>query len=225
MVGTVGWDYSDWVGEFYDPDLPEEWFLAYYATQLRSVLVPASYLLRPNQDFSHWIDDCDDAFRFVFEVAVELTGIESPSAVTTRVAGIVARLGALLPRIEALILTDFPRADAATASRVDRHVQLVREALPEELSLAVDLPRERTSRLTGDIGVCWRPDQHPDPPVATGFCSVLTGFKEPIEIRRIIEQMCFQSSACTGAGLYFEPGDAAFRSAENARLIADMLGV
>jgi len=40
LIGTCGWDHGHWCGPFYDPDLPTDWRLTYYANLLRAVLVP-----------------------------------------------------------------------------------------------------------------------------------------------------------------------------------------
>ena len=42
LLGTAGWDRSDWLDAYYPPDLPAEWRLAYYANECNCVLLPAT---------------------------------------------------------------------------------------------------------------------------------------------------------------------------------------
>ena len=57
-IGTRGWRHKEWQGAFYDPDLPREWQLSWYANHLRSVWVPADELHAISLDeIAVWIDD------------------------------------------------------------------------------------------------------------------------------------------------------------------------
>ncbi len=67
-LGTIGWEHPDWNGSFYPEDLPEDWRLAYYATQFRSVFVPAEYWARASdRELAVWVEETRPEFRFVLE--------------------------------------------------------------------------------------------------------------------------------------------------------------
>ncbi len=42
LLGTVGWQRSDWLSEYYPVDLPVEWRLAYYANDCGCVMLPGN---------------------------------------------------------------------------------------------------------------------------------------------------------------------------------------
>lgn len=64
-----GWDRSDWYGEFYPEDLPEDWRLSYFANAFQSVLVPAaSWRGASGERLAQWAEDVPDRFRFYLEV-------------------------------------------------------------------------------------------------------------------------------------------------------------
>ena len=97
MTGSFGLDVDRWQGSFYDDDLPSDWRAASYSTQLRSVLLPQSEWRSAVRD--NWIDEVDDAFRFVLycslpsghmeqrKVIAELASI--PVRFSDQVAGLV----------------------------------------------------------------------------------------------------------------------------------------
>ena len=69
MVGTIGWDHSEWVGGFYPDDLPDDWRFSYYSNDYRAVLATADHFRPENiADITEWAEDCDDAFRFIVEI-------------------------------------------------------------------------------------------------------------------------------------------------------------
>jgi hypothetical protein len=64
-----GWDRSDWCGEFYPEDLPEDWRLSYFANTFQSVLVPAtSWRAAPRGRLAQWAGDVPERFGFYLEV-------------------------------------------------------------------------------------------------------------------------------------------------------------
>jgi hypothetical protein len=64
-----GWERSDWWGEFYPEDLPEDWRLSYFANAFQSVLVPAaSWREAPRGRLAQWAEDVPDRFRFYLEL-------------------------------------------------------------------------------------------------------------------------------------------------------------
>lgn len=66
-IGTYGWCHPDWSGTFYDPDLPADWRLSWYANHFRTVVIPADYVLSADR-IDRWLADTDPAFRFILEI-------------------------------------------------------------------------------------------------------------------------------------------------------------
>jgi len=68
-IGARGWFYTQWSGQFYPEDLPEEWKFVYYSNQFRTVLVPTELFCQSElADIEDWVENCNDEFRFYIEV-------------------------------------------------------------------------------------------------------------------------------------------------------------
>lgn len=68
LLGAVGWLHPTWQATFYPDDLPEDWLLAYYNTQFRSVFLPhAHWSTVTDAKLAQWVQDSQPGFRFVLE--------------------------------------------------------------------------------------------------------------------------------------------------------------
>jgi uncharacterized protein YecE (DUF72 family) len=64
-VGTSGWSYPSWRGDFYPAGLASEDFLSFYAARLPSVeLNSTGYRLPAEEQFDRWAAAVPDGFRF-----------------------------------------------------------------------------------------------------------------------------------------------------------------
>jgi len=73
-IGTSGWEYDDWRGDFYPPDLPLRSHLAHYASRLPCVEINASFGTLPARDiFLRWRDDTPEDFRFAMIASSYIT--------------------------------------------------------------------------------------------------------------------------------------------------------
>lgn len=74
IVAARGWSHSDWCGDFYPDDLPEDWQLAYYSNEFRAVLVPAMAFSGIDPlEVERWVEDASEDFGFCLEVTDLLT--------------------------------------------------------------------------------------------------------------------------------------------------------
>ena len=63
VVGTSGWQYRDWRGLLYPPDLPQRDWLAYYASQYATVENNSTFYRLPARDtFTDWQARTPDDF-------------------------------------------------------------------------------------------------------------------------------------------------------------------
>lgn len=70
LFGTRGWMHEKWLDDYYPPDLPHDWQLAYYANDASAVLVTSSECQELTLDY--WQDVADELpehFRLYFELA------------------------------------------------------------------------------------------------------------------------------------------------------------
>jgi len=87
VVAARGWRHPAWQGEYYPPDLPEDWRLSYYSNEFRAVVVPADYWPTVDEaEVERWIEDTDEEFQFFLEVADLRTGWADFAALLTPLA-------------------------------------------------------------------------------------------------------------------------------------------
>jgi hypothetical protein len=68
LMGACGWDHAVWQQEYYPPDLPAEWRLAYYGNEFPVVMIPAHEGISDAVDIERWIEDTDEAPAFIAEI-------------------------------------------------------------------------------------------------------------------------------------------------------------
>jgi uncharacterized protein YecE (DUF72 family) len=74
FIGTSGWDYEEWKGGFYPPDVPQSRFLPYYASVLSACEVNATfYRLQSESAVARWRQSTPDGFRFAVKAHRRLT--------------------------------------------------------------------------------------------------------------------------------------------------------
>lgn len=73
-IGTSGWDYDAWQGDFYPSDISEEGLLALYAEMFPSVEVNYSFYHLPEKDtFARWREGTPPDFLFAVKANRYLT--------------------------------------------------------------------------------------------------------------------------------------------------------
>lgn len=109
FLGAVGWLHPSWHAVFYPDDLPEDWLLAYYNTQFRSVFLShADWSSATDAQLAQWVQDSHPAFRFVLESG------PTPSAALHAADILGERLGMVTDRDDPRILW----FDAGTELRI-----------------------------------------------------------------------------------------------------------
>lgn len=107
-VGTSGWSYPSWRGDFYPDGSASEDFLAFYASRLPSVeLNSTGYRLPAEEQFARWAAAVPDGFRFA---------VKAPPRALRDVATFeerVSRLGDRLGPVRFVVQT--PRDDGLLA--------------------------------------------------------------------------------------------------------------
>ena len=104
VVGTSGWQYRDWRGPLYPPDLPQHDWLAYYASQYATVENNSTFYRLPARDtFAGWQARIPGDFVMAIKASRYLTHVkrlrdpEEPVAkLMAAAAGLGGRLGPVL---------------------------------------------------------------------------------------------------------------------------------
>src|SRR4051794_12332510 len=76
MIGTSGWQYDDWRGAFYPPDLPHARWLEHYAAHFRTVEINNTFYRLPDrQVFEAWSRRVPEGFCFALKMSRYLSHI------------------------------------------------------------------------------------------------------------------------------------------------------
>lgn len=221
MVGTLGWDYDEWVENYYSDDLPDDWRFAYYSNDHRSVLVPADHIKLDVKDAaSEWAEDCDEEFRFVVEIpknhllaadeATLQSYVKSIASLQSHLAGFYISLGSITKQEIALLQTRVSQLQKKGPLCIDY----------DRASEASDALRSFASE--NNIGVCWHADVDSKPATGGSLMLTLSDEQNPKAQRTIIEALEEWMQQSNGiAGLFLKTPAAA----SQARIIAEMLGI
>jgi uncharacterized protein YecE (DUF72 family) len=127
-VGTSGWSYPSWRGDFYPAGADPKTFLSFYAERLDTVeLNTTGYRLPAEEQFTRWAEQTPDGFRFAVKMPV-----------TRRLDGIgtfVERTGLLRDRLG-------PLRVVVQSARDDGLLTFLQGSLPPELEVAYDFRHE-----------------------------------------------------------------------------------
>jgi uncharacterized protein YecE (DUF72 family) len=107
-IGTSGFSYDDWKGEFYPAKIAKKDMLAYYARSFGAVEINSTYYAIPGAaSFASMDRKTPDDFRFVVKAHKDMTHAETPNA-----AGFDAFMGSIGPLIDSgklgCVLAQYP---------------------------------------------------------------------------------------------------------------------
>ncbi|MGA7951454.1 MAG: DUF72 domain-containing protein [Thiobacillaceae bacterium] len=116
-VGTSGYSYKEWKGNFYPEDLPAARMLHYYAERFRTVEINNTFYRMPKTSvLEAWAGEVPADFRFVLKASQRITHIQrlkdadESLAYLLDVAGTLnERLGPLLFQLPPNLKKDAPR--------------------------------------------------------------------------------------------------------------------
>lgn len=97
LVGTSGWQYSDWRGALYPPGVPQRRWLEYYAGRYATVENNGSFYRLPKPEtFADWRARTPDGFMMAVKASRYLTHVrrlQDPAEPVERLMGAAAWLG------------------------------------------------------------------------------------------------------------------------------------
>ena len=131
-VGTSGWSYPTWRGEFYPAGARPKDFLGHYSVRLPSVELNASaYQLPSEGHFAGWAEQVPDGFRFA---------VRMPRLITH--ASRLGLVGTFCERVRLLGEKLGPVLVVLDRKRDDGFLMLLRDSLDPELEVAYDFRHE-----------------------------------------------------------------------------------
>ena len=214
LIGTRGWDHTHWSGAFYDPELPPEWRLTYYANLLRAVLLPESTGVKLDATLaSAWFEDTDVGFRFVVEVSAGL--VKHVSDHRVGLEGWLKGIRFLGGQVAAVLVRPSPPNGRLTTAVLEQFCDAV---WPVPVCVG---PSDHPNGQE-DCEVVWYPSRQAAQTIGD-YMVVLSDTGDPAALRRLIEWFIAQD--LEGAALFMTDRVRGFEHAQQARLIAEMLGV
>jgi len=123
FVGTSGWSYSDWVGQFYPPKTPQRAWLKLYAEQFPSVEINNTFYHLPTPAaVAQWHQQTPVEFTFSVKLSRLITHSkrlkiddQTRDALTNfceAIAGLQTKLAVILIQLPASFTNDTPRLKA-----------------------------------------------------------------------------------------------------------------
>ena len=142
-MGTSGWSYRSWVGDFYPARTPAARMLEAYAARLPTVEAHNTFRRRPQPStLAAWTASVPEDFRFALKAHVAITHQRDLDGVEERIEAFFSAVAQLGPRLGP-VLFQLPHLKPDIA-RLDRLLA----ALPAEPPAAFELgPAWRTSAV------------------------------------------------------------------------------
>jgi len=130
LIGTSGWSYEHWAGDFYPPGLPARERLAYYASRLPTVEINATFYRLPSESMVRsWRERVPSGFAFAVKGSRLITHIRRLEGVDEALALFVSRIS-LLGDALAVVLWQLPPSLTLDAPLLDRFLAVVPEGVP-----------------------------------------------------------------------------------------------
>jgi uncharacterized protein YecE (DUF72 family) len=137
-VGTSGWSYPSWRGDFYPAGADPKTFLSFYSERLDTVeLNTTGYRLPSEDQFVRWAAQTPEGFRFA--VKMPLTRLDRVGTFVERVQALGDRLGPIRITVQS------PRDDGLLA--------FLAGSLPTGLDIAYDFRHESWEDVEGVVRV------------------------------------------------------------------------
>jgi len=118
-VGTSGYSYKEWKGNFYPADLPAKEMLSYYATRLPAVEINNTFYRLPQKSMlENWKTQVPAGFRFSIKASQRIThfkrlkDVEDETKYLLETAAVLEdRLGVVLFQLPPNLKKDLPRLE------------------------------------------------------------------------------------------------------------------
>ena len=219
LIGAYGWQHTDWIGEFYPEDLPDEWRLGYYGNEYPVVMVPASYLSSDVNEFEEWLEESDDSLRMIVEWPAQGAGRQQVAAAHKALELLSSRVIAIMVPVESDVTepdyTIYKELAASYPVCFDVNTELREQILPW---LAEHFANDNYS-------VCWRADLNLKQDLELGSVAItrISGEIAPKDLRVLLETIITATDPERHMALIVEGEPPSMQLLTNASIILDLL--
>lgn len=145
-IGTSGWRYPEWRGDFYPQGLPQRLELQYLAQRVSSVEINGSfYSLQRPEYYRRWAEETPPGFLFAVKGSRFITHMKKLRDVKVPLANFLASGPLALGEKLGPFLWQFPENMPRDLSRFEKFFAL----LPRDTDAASRLARQHDARVTG----------------------------------------------------------------------------
>jgi uncharacterized protein YecE (DUF72 family) len=137
-VGTSGYSYKEWKGNFYPEDLPAKEMLTYYSQRLPAVEINNTFYRLPQPGMiENWRDQVPDSFRFSIKASQRITHIKRINNVADETKYLLETVALLEDRL-GVVLFQLPPNMKKDTARLAAFLDL----LPAETRTAFEFRHE-----------------------------------------------------------------------------------
>ncbi len=113
-LGTIGWSYDFWKGQFYPPKTASKNFLAYYSSQFNTVEVDSTFYRMPTtQTVENWRMQTPEGFMFSLKFLQLITHVKALKDCQRETAAFLGRAELLKEKLGPMLL-QFPPTFTST---------------------------------------------------------------------------------------------------------------
>jgi uncharacterized protein YecE (DUF72 family) len=142
LVGTSGWNYSNWRGSFYPEKLASKKFLSFYAQSFRSAEVNYSFYQLPRvATYENWFATTPDDFVFALKLSRFITHIKRLHDVRQPWTEFIKGARSLKQKLGPILL-QFPPSFQANDENLRRVGEFLRYASNDGVRIAMEFRHE-----------------------------------------------------------------------------------
>jgi uncharacterized protein YecE (DUF72 family) len=109
-IGTSGWSYKDWVGNFYPEDIKPKDYLAYYSQQFNSVEIDSSFYGIPRRSaVESWYKMVPEGFKFAPKFPQDITHKSDLTDIDDKLTAFLSAMELLKEKLGPLLI-QFPHS-------------------------------------------------------------------------------------------------------------------
>ena len=157
-IGACAWNFDEWRGAFYPPDLPESEWLEFYARYFPAVEIDSTFYSAPAENtVLRWVEMTPATFRFACKLPREITHVCRLRDCTAELNSFLRAIEPLTPKLQ-LILIQLPPSFTPKDGRQPLRKFLTQ--LPRDFRFAIEFRhagwhRPQIIGLLEKCRVCW----------------------------------------------------------------------